>query len=40
MVEFKILKEARRVHSKFATLDFRTADLGLFRDLLGGVAQG
>ena len=35
MVEFKILRAARRAHSKLATLDFRRADFGLFRDLLG-----
>ncbi|GAB0190203.1 hypothetical protein GRJ2_001485600 [Grus japonensis] len=29
MVEFKILRAARRVHSKLATLDFRRADFGL-----------
>ena len=34
MVEFKILRAARRVHSKLATLDFRRADFGLLRDLL------
>ncbi|GAB0180313.1 hypothetical protein GRJ2_000496600 [Grus japonensis] len=33
MVEFKILRAARRVHSKLTTLDFRRADFGLFRDL-------
>ena len=37
MVEFKILRAARRVHSKLNTLDFRRADFGLFRDLLGRV---
>ncbi|GAB0188996.1 cAMP-dependent protein kinase inhibitor alpha [Grus japonensis] len=37
MVEFKILKAARRVHNKLTTLDFRRADFGLFRDLLGRV---
>ncbi|MCQ4078456.1 hypothetical protein FK519_27115 [Klebsiella pneumoniae] len=37
MVEFKILRAARRVHSKLTTLDFRRADFGLFRDLLGRV---
>jgi len=36
-VEFKILRTARRVHSKLATLDFRSAGFGLFRDLLGRV---
>ncbi|GAB0209472.1 hypothetical protein GRJ2_003414300 [Grus japonensis] len=35
MVEFKILRTARKVHSKLTTLDFRRADFGLFRDLLG-----
>lgn len=35
MVEFRILKAARRAHSKVTTLDFRRADIGLFRDLLG-----
>jgi len=34
MVEFKILRAARRVWSKLATLDFRRADSGLLRDLL------
>ncbi|KAK4814166.1 hypothetical protein QYF61_009984 [Mycteria americana] len=37
MVEFKILKVPRGVHSKLTTLDFRRADFGLFRDLLGRV---
>ncbi|KAK4822670.1 hypothetical protein QYF61_019037 [Mycteria americana] len=37
MVEFKILRAPRRVHSKLSTLDFRRADFGLFRDLLGRV---
>ncbi|GAB0175827.1 triadin [Grus japonensis] len=37
MVEFKILRAARRVHTKFTALDFRRADFGLFRDLLGRV---
>ncbi|GAB0204803.1 hypothetical protein GRJ2_002945900 [Grus japonensis] len=35
MVEFKILRAARRAHSKLTTLDFRRADFGLFSDLLG-----
>jgi len=34
MVEFKILREARRAHSKLTTLDFRRADFGLFRACL------
>ncbi|GAB0203293.1 mitochondrial enolase superfamily member 1 [Grus japonensis] len=37
MVEFKILRAARRAHSKLATLDFRRADFSLFRDLLGRI---
>ncbi|GAB0181834.1 mitochondrial enolase superfamily member 1 [Grus japonensis] len=37
MVEFEILRAARRVHSKLTTLDFGRADFGLFRDLLGRV---
>jgi len=34
MVDFKILRAVRRVHSKLTALDFRRADFGLFRDLL------
>ncbi|GAB0176508.1 hypothetical protein GRJ2_000116000 [Grus japonensis] len=37
MVEFRILRAARRAHSKLTTLDFRGADFGLFRDLPGSV---
>ncbi|GAB0205044.1 mitochondrial enolase superfamily member 1 [Grus japonensis] len=37
MVEFKILRAARTAHSKLTSLDFRRADFGLFRDLLGRV---
>jgi len=37
MVEFKTLRVVRRVHSELTTLDFRRADFGLFRDLLGRV---
>ncbi|GAB0186589.1 hypothetical protein GRJ2_001124200 [Grus japonensis] len=37
MVEFKIHKAVRRAHSKFITLNFRRADFGLFRDLLGRI---
>ncbi|GAB0193880.1 mitochondrial enolase superfamily member 1 [Grus japonensis] len=37
MVEFKILRAARRAHSKLTALDFRRADFGLFRDLLGRI---
>jgi len=36
-VEFKILRAARRVCSKLATLAFRRADFGLLRDLLGRI---
>jgi len=35
MVHFKILRAVRRAHSKLTNLDFRRADFGLFRDLLG-----
>ena len=37
MVGFKILRAVRKVHSKLTTLDFRRADFGLFRGLLGRV---
>ncbi|GAB0176277.1 hypothetical protein GRJ2_000092900 [Grus japonensis] len=37
MVEFRILRAARKVHSKLTTLDFRRADFGLFRDPLGRI---
>jgi len=37
MVGLKILRAARRVHSKLATLDFRRADFGLLRDRLGRI---
>ena len=37
MVEFKILRAARRTHSKLTALDFRRTDFGLTRDLLGRV---
>ncbi|GAB0181076.1 hypothetical protein GRJ2_000572900 [Grus japonensis] len=37
MVEFKILRATRSVHSKLTTLDFRRADIGLFRDLFGSL---
>ncbi|GAB0186934.1 hypothetical protein GRJ2_001158700 [Grus japonensis] len=37
MVEFRILRAVRRALSKLPTLDFRRADFGLFRDLLGRV---
>ncbi|GAB0186157.1 hypothetical protein GRJ2_001081000 [Grus japonensis] len=35
VVEFKTFRAVRRVHSKLTTLDFRRAEFGLFRDLLG-----
>ena len=38
MVEFKILRAMSRACSKLTTLDFRRADFGLFRDLLGKVS--
>ncbi|GAB0199162.1 mitochondrial enolase superfamily member 1 [Grus japonensis] len=37
VVEFKILRAARRVHSNLTALDFRRIDFGRFRDLLGRV---
>ncbi|GAB0193476.1 hypothetical protein GRJ2_001812900 [Grus japonensis] len=37
MVEFRILRAMRRARSKLATLDFRGADFGLLRDLLGRI---
>ena len=37
MVEFKILRAARRARSKLTTLDFKRADFGFFRDLLGRI---
>ena len=37
MVEFKILRVSKRVHSKLVTLDLRRADFELFRELLGRV---
>jgi len=37
MVKFKILRAARWVHSKLATLDFRRADFGLLRNLLSRI---
>ncbi|KAK4826285.1 hypothetical protein QYF61_007132 [Mycteria americana] len=37
MVEFRILMGGRRLKSKLTTLDFRRADFGLFKDLLGRV---
>ncbi|GAB0206749.1 hypothetical protein GRJ2_003140500 [Grus japonensis] len=37
MVEFKILRAARRAHSKLTTLEFRRAGFGLSRDLLARI---
>ncbi|GAB0182061.1 mitochondrial enolase superfamily member 1 [Grus japonensis] len=37
MVEFRIIRAARRACSKLTTLGFRRADFGLFRDLLGRI---
>jgi len=37
MVEFKILRAARRVRSKLAALNIKTADFGLLRNLLGRI---
>ncbi|PKU28468.1 glycerol kinase [Limosa lapponica baueri] len=37
MLEFKILRASRRVRSKLTTFDFRRADIGLLKDLLGRV---
>jgi len=37
VVEFKILRAARRTHTKLTALDFRRADFGVFRDLVDRV---
>jgi len=37
MVEFRILRGGSRAVSRIKTLDFRTANFGLFKDLLGGI---
>lgn len=37
MVEFKLLRAARRTNKKLSVLDFRRTDFGLFRDLFGRV---
>ncbi|PKU36238.1 rna-directed dna polymerase from mobile element jockey-like [Limosa lapponica baueri] len=39
MVEFKILRAARSVHSRLTILDFMRADFGIFRDLFGKVPR-
>lgn len=38
MVEFEVLGAVQMAHSKLTTLDFKRADYGLFRDLLGRVS--
>jgi len=37
MVEFRILRGGSRVISRIKTLDFRRANYGLFKNLLGGI---
>lgn len=37
MLEFEILRAKRRVCSKLTILDFRTADFGLYMDMLADV---
>lgn len=37
IVGYKILRAERRVHSKISSLDFRRADYGLVKDLLGRI---
>lgn len=37
MVEFKILRAMRKMHSKLAALNFRRAEMTLFRDVTGRV---
>jgi len=37
MVQFRIMRGGNRVVSKIKTLDFRRANFGLFKDLLGGI---
>ena len=37
IMEFKILRMSKRVHSKLAALDFRRADFSLIRELPGRV---
>jgi len=37
MVQLKVLRAVRKVHSKLTFLDFRRAAFGFFRDLLGRV---
>lgn len=37
MAEFRILRARRKMKSKVTVLDFRRADCGFFKDLLGRV---
>jgi len=37
MVEFRILHGGSRTISRITTLDFRRANFGLYKDLLGGI---
>lgn len=37
VVEFKVLRAMRKMHSKLATLNFRRAEMALFRDVTGRV---
>jgi len=37
MVEFRNLRGGSRVVSRIKTLDFRRANFGLFKELLGGI---
>ena len=38
MVEFRILRGGSRAISRLKTLDFKRANFGLFKDLLGGIS--
>ena len=37
MVQFRILSRGSRVTSRLKTLDLRRANVGLFKELLGGI---
>jgi len=37
MVNFRILRRGNRARSRITTLDFRRANFGLFKELLGGI---
>jgi len=39
MVEFRTLHGGSRAINRIKTLDFRRANLGLFKDLLGGIPR-